>query len=101
MSPKKKPKLSLGTMPPMPARAVVDEERAEAFTSDAQTPKRSSAKTSTKPAARKAPKNQAWRRMTLYVPHELAKRLQVRAVEEDRDISDVVADAVAAYLGKK
>jgi len=38
--------------------------------------------------------------MTIYMPPELAKRLAVYSAESDRDISDVVSEAVAKLLGQ-
>jgi hypothetical protein len=40
------------------------------------------------------------KRMTIYMPPELAKRLAVYSAESDRDISDVVSEAVAKLLGQ-
>ena len=39
------------------------------------------------------------RRLTLYLPTDLAKRLAVYCAEEDLDKSAVVTAAVATYLG--
>ena len=39
------------------------------------------------------------RRMTVYLPPDLAKKLKIHAVIEDREISDVVAEAVEKLLG--
>jgi hypothetical protein len=36
--------------------------------------------------------------MTIYLPADLAKRLAVRCAEQDRQISDTIADAVDAWL---
>lgn len=38
------------------------------------------------------------RRVTVYLPPEVHTRLRVRCAEEDRDLSDAVTAAVAAYL---
>jgi hypothetical protein len=38
------------------------------------------------------------RRLTLYLPVELAKRLAIHCAEHDRDLSDVVSEAVAKQL---
>lgn len=38
------------------------------------------------------------RRMTVYLPPDLAKKLKIYAVSEDREISDVVAEAVEKML---
>ena len=38
------------------------------------------------------------RRMTVYLPPDLAKKLKIYAVSEDREISDVVAEAVEKLL---
>ena len=38
------------------------------------------------------------RRMTVYLPVDLAKRLAVYCAAEDRDLSEVIAEAVAARL---
>jgi hypothetical protein len=39
------------------------------------------------------------KRMTVYMPPDLAKRLAVYCAESDRDISDVVSEAVEKRLG--
>ncbi len=41
------------------------------------------------------------RARTIYLPESLDRRLRGYAAEKDRTISDVVADAVAAFLLKK
>ena len=38
------------------------------------------------------------KRMTIYLPADLAKRLAVRCAEQDRQISDTIADAVEGWL---
>lgn len=38
------------------------------------------------------------RRMTIYLPADLAKRLAVRCAELDADLSAVIAEAVAKHL---
>lgn len=39
------------------------------------------------------------RRMTVYLPHELARRVHVACAEADRDVSDWLADLVRERLG--
>jgi hypothetical protein len=39
------------------------------------------------------------RRLTLYLPADLAKRLAVFCAEHDADMSDVVSEAVSKRLG--
>ena len=41
------------------------------------------------------------RRMTLYLPADLAKRLRLAAVVEDVDVSTLVADAVSRELDRR
>lgn len=38
------------------------------------------------------------RRMTVYMPPELAKRLQIAAVTHERDMSDIITEAVGSWL---
>lgn len=75
----------------------------EAFVSGAKTSKRSSARKSGDVKPRAAVVERAdgreLRRMTIYLPVPLAKRLAMRCAEDDRDTSDVIADAVAKLLG--
>ncbi len=40
------------------------------------------------------------RRMTIYLPIPLARKLAVYSAEQDVDMSSVVADAVDEYLGR-
>lgn len=40
-------------------------------------------------------------RLTIILPPELKRTLRIRAVEEDRDVSELVADAIHAYLRKR
>lgn len=42
----------------------------------------------------------ALRRMTLYLPVDLAKRLALHCVEHERDMSEVVTAAVERELGR-
>ena len=41
----------------------------------------------------------ALRRMTIYLPPDLARRLRIQAAEADRDMSELVADALRKHLG--
>lgn len=73
---------------------------------NAQTSKRSGAQRSKRPDVQTSrPKSivtrtdgRELRRMTVYLPPDLAKRLAVRCVEMDREMSDAVAEAVDAWL---
>jgi hypothetical protein len=47
------------------------------------------------------PKAKKLRKVTLGLPEELLKRAKHAAVDEDRDLQDIVADALTAYLSKK
>lgn len=38
--------------------------------------------------------------LTVRVPRDLHRSLRIRAIEEDRQVQDLVADAIAAYLAK-
>lgn len=40
------------------------------------------------------------RRMTVYLPPELAERLERRAFEERRELSEIIAAALARHLGE-
>lgn len=85
-------------LPKRSATSSPSTEAAEAFIRGeaggpvTQTSGRSSARTLTRRDGREL------RRLTLYLPAELAKRLAVHAAEADRDMSDVVAEALADYL---
>jgi hypothetical protein len=68
--------------------------------SDVQTSKRSGA--SPKPATRGVltrSDGRELRRLTIYLPADLAKRLAVHCAEHDEDMSAVVTEAVATRLG--
>lgn len=41
------------------------------------------------------------RRMTIYLPEELSRRLRLYAAERDQDYSDVLAEALLALLDRK
>ena len=45
------------------------------------------------------PKREPMVKCTMNLPTELWKQTRIRAIEEDRDAQDVVADALRAYLG--
>lgn len=96
MSTKKKPRLSL-SLGPVPAKAPkpakVDDAKAAAFVSEEPARKRG------RPVKADA-KRTTWERVTFYLPPGAAKGLRVRAAEEERDISDILAELVARYLGK-
>lgn len=38
--------------------------------------------------------------LTARIPTELHRAIRIRALEEDRQVQDVVAEAIAAYLAK-
>lgn len=38
------------------------------------------------------------RRMTVYLPPELAKRLKLAGIEHERDMSDIITEAVGSWL---
>ena len=40
-------------------------------------------------------------RLAVLLPPELKRELRIRAIDEDRDVSDVVIDAVRGYLRRK
>lgn len=93
---KKKPRLSLGTIPPAPASSASSEAQAAFMAGDG---KRLRAKTS-KRSNVEEPKHKAWERFTLYLPPEVAKALRHRAVDAGQDMSDVAAAALRTFLGK-
>ena len=61
--------------------------------SGSQTSKRSNAQASKRRTLERADGRQV-RRLTVYLPAELASRLAVHCAKADRDLSDVVAEAV-------
>lgn len=84
-------------LPKRDATSSPSTEAAEAFIRGEQvtrTSGRSSARTLTRRDGREL------RRLTLYLPADLARRLAVHAAEADRDMSEVVAEALAGYLGR-
>jgi hypothetical protein len=43
----------------------------------------------------------AMKRLTLYLPAELARRLAIHCAERDTDMSTVVTEALRAHLGER
>ena len=66
---------------------------------DAQTSKHSDVQTSGGKAVVKRADGRELRRMTVYLPTDLAVRLRVHCAEADIDLSAFVAEAVAGRLG--
>jgi hypothetical protein len=73
----------------------------------AEVPERPAVKAPERPSAKPSPTRSAMvtrsdgrelRRMTIYLPADLAKRLAVRCAELDADLSAVIAEAVAKHL---
>jgi hypothetical protein len=93
----KKPVFSLRKPPEPAVEAFVAGER-----SGSQTSKRSNGKTAKGSSVRSSvlqrKDGRSLRRMTVYLPTDLAKRLAVRCAEEDRDISDLISQAVELTL---
>lgn len=82
-------------LPKRSATSSPSTEAAEAFIrGEVQTSERSSGRTLTRRDGREL------RRLTLYLPADLARRLAVHAAEADRDMSEVVTEALADYLGR-
>lgn len=77
---------------------------AEAFVSGGATgTKRHDAKASTHKAAStyyERKDGETLRRLTVYLPDALAKALRARCANEDRAVSDALAEAAKAWLGK-
>ena len=46
-------------------------------------------------------KRHRWVQMNVFVPAELRRALKVRAAEEGRDMSDISAELIRAYLGRE
>lgn len=89
------PKRSATSSPTAPSTEAAETFiRGETGGPVARTSGRSSARTLTRRDGREL------RRLTLYLPAELAKRLAVHAAEADRDMSEVVAEALADYLAR-
>jgi hypothetical protein len=63
---------------------------------DVQTARRSSAKSSK--ASARLSDERGRRRMTVYLPEDLAKRLRIHCAESDSEVSAAVTDAVKRYL---
>lgn len=80
------------TLPKRGAASSPNDEAAEAFIRGGETSGRSSARTLTRRDGREL------RRLTLYLPADLARRLAVASAEADRDMSALVAEALADYL---
>jgi hypothetical protein len=66
--------------------------------SGVQTSKRSSAKRTARRVLTRTDGREV-RRLTIYLPADLAKRLAVHCAEHDEDMSDVVTEALAKRLG--
>lgn len=84
-------------LPKRDATSSPNTEAAEAFIRGEQVARasgRSSGRTLTRRDGREL------RRLTLYLPADLARRLAVASAEADRDMSDLVAEALAGYLGR-
>lgn len=81
--------MTRSTKPTQGPRKPPDVAEAEAFVEQGKAPKNKS-----EPAS----ESKAKRRITTYFPPELATRLRVRAAEEDRNLTEVVVDAVQRYL---
>lgn len=73
----------------------------------AEVPERPAVKAPERPSDKPSPTRSAMvtrsdgrelRRMTIYLPADLAKRLAVRCAELDADLSAVIAEAVAKHL---
>lgn len=41
------------------------------------------------------------KKLTVYMPADLAKRLHIRCIEDDTNMSDVIVGLVDDYLGKR
>lgn len=95
MSKQKKPSLTMPKPKPAP---VVDATRADAFVAgeDFKRPEAEKPKRGRPPKA--DGKAATWEKLTIYLPPDVATALRHRAVDERCDLSDVVANAVAAFL---
>lgn len=96
--PKAKPTLAAATKRP-PKIPTVDDRRASAFIrsegfQNSETPKRNKGGRPLKTGA----KGRTWKQVTLYLPPEVLTTLRHRAVDDDCDLSDIVAAALAAWL---
>jgi hypothetical protein len=98
----KKPIVTMRKPPAVPAAA-------DSFVAAAEVPERPAVKASKPAKGRAAPPptrsamvtrsdGRELRRMTIYLPADLAKRLAVRCAELDADLSAVIAEAVAKHL---
>lgn len=94
---KKKPTLS--AKPKAPAVPVVDDAAAAAFIgAEGQTSTMGKVRMGRPPKTEA--KARAWKQVTLYLPPETLKALRHRAVDDNADLSDLVAEAVKAWLAK-
>lgn len=84
--------------PPAPVPLAAAETFVSGGRSGAQTSKRSSANGSGRRVLTRSDGREV-RRLTIYLPADLAKRLAVHCAEHDEDMSDVVSEAVAKRLG--
>lgn len=72
--------------------------------SDVQTPKRSDARkaaAASKSLVYRKRTDDVRRRMTVYLPEDLSRRLRLYAAEKDQDYSIVLAEALSALLDRK
>lgn len=95
MSKPKKPSLAMPKPKPAP---VVEVARADAFVAgeDSKRPEAEKPKRGRPPKANG--KAATWEKLTLYLPPDVATALRHRGVDERCDLSDLVSNAVAAFL---
>jgi len=93
---KSKDDLAKGFNLPKPKPAPVPEDAAQAFEQAGAQPSPPPVKT--KPRAKDEGK--AKTRITTYFPPSLAKRLRVEAARRERSMTDLVIEAVDAYLAR-
>jgi hypothetical protein len=107
MTKKPKPRLSLPKAPPVPrvgatkaARVVGKDDSPTSKRSKAQKAPRLSAsgKRLGRPPKAGGAKHATWERLQCFIPPELATRLRVLAANRRADLSDLVAEALEAYL---
>ena len=84
------------TLPETQMSKLVDAQISKG--SDVRPSSISESEQSSMPNTKKSSKHPGWKQQTFYLPAALAKRLRHRATEEERELSEIAADAIQAYL---
>lgn len=89
----------------MPRRRSLTELRDLALEQEAQSREGRVQPDASVPARRSRDRNPGakrnkWVQLNVFVPEAIRQELKIRALRENRDMSDIVAELLEAYLGK-